>query len=760
MNKMMGFSLRGCVASALTLAAVLLFSPSAEAKMTYTLNDTVRTGFNALDHVLQRPLGNPVFGHKSFCDHFFVSGGAGVSMTGAHTRPGARLELMMGDWVTPVHGWRIGLSGGMLSRNKGFLNTYFGGISVDYLLNFSALLRGDNPRRPFELIGGVGMEYQRTKSNGGGWGNEVGVRASLQGRFNVGRSMYIYMEPRLTLYAGTRYPGEADNFRRFRPELGFNLGLGYRLLRGAERMDGATDFINVDENHLFFGAGGGVASFIQNVGKESIVASGQFYVGKWLSSVAGLRLNAQFGRYGVLENMRQHNIAFGGLDYVWNISSAFAGYRPADVFGLNLNLGVAAAYVDNAKGKVYPGVEGGLTATFRLSPNWSLYIEPQVQVFTRSFSEAAGKGRTVSPTGSLMAGLRYTIGNFAHDFPESYEEYARSKHYFLMFGGAPSVRLRGDYGTGFAATVGFGKLFTPISSWRITANAEMFSQSPKFASMSVSADYLCSISTTMAGFNPNRVFDLSGVLGVSGGASHYDGHSVKPLLEAKVGLHGAFRLSDCMDLYIEPQAVASYSNGVSSTRLTPGIRVMAGLTYRLGRGPVFSSTAMGDSPLEGLRNFVSVSGGPTLFSGNVAYKYVNGAFDASVGRWFTLVSGLRAGVTYDFVPARDWRKRVDMSIIHADYMLNITSLMTRDAERRFHIIGTMGAGIGFSGSDYSKAGLAVGAGVQFRYNLPNNIDVHIEPNASFIMNRVVPEYAGSSRFMVMGRIMAGASYRF
>ena len=44
----------------LVAVAAICGVQDAAAKMNYTLNDTVRTGFNALDHVLQKPLGNPV----------------------------------------------------------------------------------------------------------------------------------------------------------------------------------------------------------------------------------------------------------------------------------------------------------------------------------------------------------------------------------------------------------------------------------------------------------------------------------------------------------------------------------------------------------------------------------------------------------------------------------------------------------------------------------------------------------------------------
>ena len=744
---------------ALMLVAACCFPAQLGAKMSYHLNDTARSGFNALDHVLQKPLGNPVFEHKRFGDHFFMSGGAGFDMAGLHARPGLRGELSFGDWATPVHGWRVTLAGGVPSISKGNPSPAYGAIGADYLLNLSSLLRGYDNHRMFELIGGLGAEYRRVRVSGGSWGNEIGVRASLQAKFNVSPGLFLYLEPRLTLYAGTRYQGVTDRTRRFRPDAGLNLGLGYRLLRGAERREGTTDFVNVDDSHLFFGAGAGAATFVRGANSSTLGPTAQIYAGKWLSSVAGLRLKADLGRYVIPSAPGHRYIATGALDYIWDISTAFSGYRPNEVFDLSLNLGVAAAYADNAKTKIYPGVEGGLTAAFRLSPNWSLYIEPQVQVFTRKFAGDVGKGNVISPMASVIGGVRYTIGNFAHDFADSYADYEAARNSFLTISGAPSWRMRSGYDTGFAASAGFGKRFTPISSWRLTADGEYFNRSPKFLSLALSADYLFSISTSMAGFNPDRVFDLSGVLGLSGGIARRGG-GVKPYAAAKAGLHGAFRLNDALDLFIEPQFVATYTSGGDAAGWTPGVRVMAGLTYRLGRQASFGDNAIADSPIGDCRNFVSLTAAPTLFSGNIGDKQVNGAIDATVGRWFTLVSGARLGLNYDFVPPTGSKERLNLGTVHADYLLNVTSLITRNPDRHFHIIGLLGGGIAFSDDANSHGGLMLETGMQFRYNLPYNIDVHIEPNASFVMNRVAPSYASDSRFIMFTRVMAGASYRF
>lgn len=753
-------SLRGLIAAPLMLAAAA-FSPDASARMTYQLNDTVRSGMNAMDHLLQKPLGNPVFENKRFGDHFFMSGAAGVASGGIYTRPGAALELQLGDWISPVHGWRITLGGGAHSVRDGYSYVPYGSVGADYLINFTSLLRGARKGRPFELVGGLGAEFQGVRSEGTYY-KELGVRASLQTRFNLSRSLYLYLEPRLTLSAGNRYAGIPDQPRRFRPDLGLYVGLGYRLLHGEERSAYSEPFVNIDDSHLFFGAGVGAASFIRGGSRSTIGSDTYFFAGKWLSYVSALRLKAEIGKYPV-SYADDRYIASGMLDYVWNITNAFSGYHPSSVFGLNLNLGVGLGYVNRGKAKYYPGVEAGLTASFRLSPNWSLDIEPQAQLFTRAFADAAGKGNCLSPMASVKAGLTYTIGNFYHDHPESLTDYLAARNYFLTAGAALSYRLRDSYGPGVNAIVGFGKRFTPVSSWRIAFDGEFFTRFPRFVSLGASADYLFSISTSMAGFNPDRVFDLSGLVGLTGGVSHQGGDdkAIEPLIGAKVGLHGDFRLCDYLDLFIEPQGVMMYTRRYGSSVMTPGVRLMAGLTYRLGRKSNPAGYSLEGSPVEHQQTFVSLSGGPTAFTGNVRNGRINGALDAAIGGWFNLASGLRVGVTYDFIPSDVKWLRLNMGTVHADYLLNISSLITRDETRRFHIIGFLGGGVAFSGQRCSSAGLAVDGGAQFRYNLPwYNIDLHIEPNVSFIMNRVTPEYVSSTRFTTMARLLFGVSYRF
>ena len=189
---------------------------------------------------------------------------------------------------------------------------------------------------------------------------------------------------------------------------------------------------------------------------------------------------------------------------------------------------------------------------------------------------------------------------------------------------------------------------------------------------------------------------------------------------------------------------------------------MLGLKYKLGT-PTGLSTDFSDTFLADGRNFVSLSGGPSFFSGTFvgAPRRVSGSIGVSAGRWFSNISGARIGYMLDIISTpNDPPRRPYINTLHADYLLNITSLMDRDPERRFHILGIVGTGVGFSNLHIAKAGFMLEGGGQFRYNLPSNIDIHIEPIVSFYPKHMMPNYDSGAQFVGVGRITGGLSYRF
>lgn len=740
-----------------------LSAPVYAKRNTYNLSGLKSSGLNGLDHVLQKPLGNDTFPNdeRGFFKHIFVGAGAGVSMRGDNfttlPKPGLNLNGQLGSWFTPIHGIRIMGGGGFLSIHDGIRRSWYSAGQIDYMLNLSYLLRGYNPYRKFELIGTVGPEFQIIRFNGA-WYKSMGLGASLQMRFNVNPAMYLYLEPRFAMLTRYHYDNHYDLYR-MRTDASLNLGVGYRVLYGKYREAGASEFKQRKDDNLYIGVEGGLWTFPRGSIKLSDICAG-VYVGKMFSSASGLQLNAGTGQ---LKNAIHNGYyAIGTLDYVLNLDNAFGGYRPNQVFNIMMNIGVGGGIAHrNTQNTFSPGISAGLTGLFRLSPNWALTLHPQMYMFRSSFNQMLAS--SYSPLTSVDLGVRYTTGNFSKLHPVSYEVFnnGSTKKWFITAGAGLGRRINSNFGYGGDLNVGFGKRFTPISSWRLSVNGDIFPHNPVAIDITGNLDYLSSITTAMYGFDPERVFDLQIMLGAMGGLSNYIG-SLKPVLGFKAGLQASFRLSKYLDIFVEPHLIATNTPYVDGMRIwTPELRGNIGLTYRLGtpkggRGKI-SETHYGEH-----RFFAGLSAGPSMYAGWVSRNNLNlsGVFDLSVGRWFSMVSGLRFMYSNDWTPFLS--KKDYFGSAHVDYLLNVTSLIDRSASRRFHIIGAVGAGLGFSPKGTRTTGAMSYGGVQFRYNLPYyNLDVHLEPGATFWAARLMPSSIGyPHRFSLGARMTAGVSYRF
>lgn len=750
-------------------AALLLVMPvtvSAKKKITVDFNSYKTHGTNALDYVLQKPLPADSFPaeDKGFGKHFFIGAGGGFSMLGNdfsnRAKPGLHLGGELGSWFTPVHGIRIGADLGFLSVYSDAPRCWFGSLKADYLLNMTNLLRGYKPQRKFELITALGVDYRPLRQQGEmHLIGSLGASAAMQARFNVAPSLYLFVEPRLAMITGDRFNcGGDERWRRIHTELSFNVGLGYRILQGRWRAMASSPFSIKKDDDLYFGAGVG-AWGVPREGLSSLRNPfATVHVGKQLSAVSSLQMNLGFGQYRRTAHHKYTTIA--SLDYVLNIGNACGGYRPNAVFQTFLNVGVAGGMatlyaVDNV---VSPGIGVGLTGMFRLSENWGLYVHPQAYLFRSKFSQAIYSRK--SPLAYVDLGLRYTIGNFSQNFPESYETYnADTRHWFISAGAGVAKRMRGNFGPGADLFIGFGKRFTPVSSWRLQFVGDAFPRSPLAIDATIHLDYLSSITTAMCGYNPDRVFDLQLVLGAFGGGGQYDA-DIKPVIGLTGGLQFGFRLNKHLDLYLEPQLlVGNVPMAYGARKWAPEPRAQLGLRYKIGT-PKGGRGSISETPYGDHRNFASFSAGPEIFTGSINVRNLNftGSFDLAVGRWFSMVSGLR--LTF----SNDWTNRYDgrhyIGAFHLNYLLNVTSLIDRSANRRFHIIGAVGGGLGFSPDAERNASIMANAGVQFRYNLPWNIDIHLEPGISVWPKHLIPRAFSGTGFEACGRVAIGASYRF
>lgn len=76
-------------------------------------------------------------------------------------------RVAFGDWLTPEHGFRIGLEGNIFRRTGISNKAKAYGISADYLMNLSAIAsRNYEYPRTFEVIGTAGFDILRSHMDG------------------------------------------------------------------------------------------------------------------------------------------------------------------------------------------------------------------------------------------------------------------------------------------------------------------------------------------------------------------------------------------------------------------------------------------------------------------------------------------------------------------------------------------------------------------------------------------------------------------
>lgn len=756
-----GIALR---AALLFIGATLVSVNSVNAQ-TDTGGGKVISGYNALDYRLQKVAPNENFSNKRFGDHLFITVEGAPTFTHRSEgqligRPdlGARGGFSIGDWFTPVHGMKLGINAGA-RKEHGVRKHAFGGVSLDYLMNISALAHKYDPDRMFELIGVAGIEYQR-RFKGPSHGNAFGGHLGLQARFNITRSTFLYIEPRLGLYSDG--VNSKSSWQRYDWEGAVMFGLGYRIAPGIKRFTSRLDNQSSYDN-TFYGISAGVNSTIQSGMtnfKDLIGPVGSLYIGKWASTISGWRLSGTVGSFGKRNNGHP-KYAAAEIDYLFNINSAVNGFNPESRFNTNVFIGPVAAVTSRNSSKIRLGAAVGLQGVIDLTRNLQLVIEPKAMLFNRHF---INNSQRVNVLGSLNIGFQYRLGRFSddlvkYDFTGSLEDFMASNKMFMTFS-AGLLSHKSTWGKNATGSIGFGKWFSPLSAWRLTLNGDYFNSKPRYGAATVHADYMFSLTNLFCGYNPDRVFDLIVTGGLHAGAARYKGgfHGV---YGGQGGLQARFNVSENIDIFLEPQLMATKAKGYIYS-LDPNWRMMLGFNYKFGNRKKTDRAKWTSSEDGEKQNYVSVLGGPGLFSESVRtsmVKKVCGGIDVVAGHRFTSVSSVQAGLGYDFIGRRRGTE-IGIGTLHADYLLDATQLFDYNPDRKFHLSGLVGVGMGWSNYHKSSIGLAAQVGLQLKWRVTSDLDILVEPRGTFWQPRVCNIPGNTHHFTGAGKLMMGLSYKF
>ena len=719
--------------------------------------------FNALDYVLQRPAPARKFETKKFGDRLFLSVEGGPSWMRKRdgiiggSNLGYRAGVTVGDWVTPVHGWRIGLSAGR-HYGEGEYKPFFGALSADWLINLSSLLRDDNPERPFELIGAIGAEVQGLHRSGHKLWGAAGVRLALQPRVYLTQSTYLYIEPRLGLY--TDGLDDHKSWHRYDWDAQIMIGLGYRLNQGiGRRMVDNSLFVNdMFRNNLFCGFSGGLAILGTNTDniKDRLSPQVSVFAGKWFTPVSALRVQLGGGALRELNQKRRWD-GMVDIDYLFNLNSVMNGYDPDRRVEANIVLGASATYVSGQHKHIFPGLHAGFQGVLNASQNVGLYLEPQVRVFNHGVSHNTSRSFALMP--SVNLGLIYRTrgskeGNRMFSVLED-STYETARHGFLTFEAGTFQRGRG-WVKSAAASFMFGSWFSPVSAWRLGADAEVYNTHKPYRSLFATADYMASLSSLAVGFDPDRVFDLRAFVGLTGGAAYYKGGIHRFVWGGRAGLQAAFRLSDALDLVIEPQGQVLHIPKYTR-KYNPEWRVMAGLTYKMeSRRSLRNSSVLVTDASEIYPYFASLSVAPGLFTEGLARDKITWSFDGAVGKWFNGTSGAQLYLDYNL--AKTKRKDLNIGTLGVDYMLNISSLMLGAPSRKFNLIGLGGVGVAWSDDKGSSAAAAFKLGLQGRWYLSRRFELTLSPSVTGWTRGIMGN--APHNLMANGSLAVGGSYGF
>ena len=517
-----------------------------------------------------------------------IGGGFAGVMQASVSQPipnkGMRFFGGLGTWWNAVSGTRLLLNASRINAAYSKYRTYAMGAQLDYLLNFSHLLRGYDPDRLFTVSGVAGVNYDYVSSQGA-FRHSIGVGAGLQGAFRFNEMFGLFVEPRINVNQDNRWAENLISRVDVVPTL--TVGLSYHLygygMRHGKWGDNET-FVNESfPDHMFYGVNVAPVGILHHAlvfsTKERLGAMASVYGGKWFSPVSGFRLTAGVGFFG---DAKPGYRKFGllELDYLWDINAALFGYKEQRLFNASVGVGPVLAYVTGANTGLYPGMGVSLKGEWGFPSGFGLFIEPQMRIFGQKFSTERVASLPVDFLLSMNVGVRYKLDGY--DSANNSSEYEQSKKIFVSaaYGGKLLYAGQGKFSGGHGVALSVGKWFSPLSAWRIDADFGGFDGFSEDKTLMLSADYLFNLSTHGAGFSNDRLFDAIALVGLSAGIGG-DSNLNRFVYGAKVGLQGRFRVTSDIDLLIEPQGLLTCTKLKNGRKLDSEGRLFVGISYKL-----------------------------------------------------------------------------------------------------------------------------------------------------------------------------------
>lgn len=548
---------------------------------------------------------------------------------------------------------------------------------------------------------------------------------------------------------------------------------------------------NRPNEHLFLSAGVGMNQLLTG-GNAQDGSSVSVYLqgGKWFTPIHALRvgINGSTLSSGIYSG--KIKMIGGNLDYLLNISSLALGYNDKRRFELLAVAGGEVGYSKvssvnaNAQSGCYYGLYMGLQGNIRLSRTLDFFIEPRIGLYNDAYTHT-DTWRNYQQRLAVLAGINYTpaapMGT--RIYFDDFENSRLSDHLFVSVWGGVRMLKSGDVknslkGLGPQAAVSLGRWLTPVSGLRLSAgmgytDAPANSVAGKLKHAELRADYMLNINTLLWGYDADRLFTLSGIIGANLAGTKGVAEGSQWSLGAGAGLQGSFRLNRSVDLFVEPRInlyQKKYAGGNGYFHSDQTGELNFGITYhsveRNARASKHFSKQFAD------HIFMTSGIGAQLFLNRENLKHASALgpqATISIGKWFSPASGLRLVGSAGFFSNFD-RLPADVSGNHlrhinisagADYLWNLTNTFSGyDPDRLFELIGTAGANLTLASHSQHNLQPGIQVGMQALWHLNDFLGLYIEPQVRMYGDKFIESNLGFIQKDVITGINAGFHYRF